>query len=237
MSSSPAPPGPPEARDAASSGGDASQFVMFHVQDEKFAVPLEEVQEIIRMPDVVRVPMSPPAMEGLANLRGTVLPVINLREVFRFPTALHDDATRVVVLDQGRPVGLIVDRMANVTSVEAGPDRIRRHHQRHRGDRSADRHDQGHGRQVHGADPRCRPRGPPRVHRLRRPRRAPPRMPARRWRRRGAMPAPPRSTRTSWSASRSPARNTPSRSARCRRSCNCPTGSPRCRRRPAMCWA
>ncbi len=114
--------GPAGGRDAASSGGNASQFVMFHVQDEKFAVKLEEVQEIIRMPDVVRVPMSPPAMEGLANLRGTVLPVINLREVFRFPTALHDDATRVVVLDQGRPVGLIVDRMANVTSVDA--DRI-----------------------------------------------------------------------------------------------------------------
>ena len=74
------------------------------------------------MPDVVRVPMSPPALEGLANLRGTVLPVISLRQVFRFPVALHDDATRVVVLDQGRPVGLIVDRMANVTSVEA--DRI-----------------------------------------------------------------------------------------------------------------
>ena len=102
--------------------GDASQFVMFHVQDEKFAVPLAEVQEIIRMPEVVRVPMSPPALEGLANLRGTVLPVISLREVFRFPVALHDDATRVVVLDQGRPVGLIVDRMANVASVEA--DRI-----------------------------------------------------------------------------------------------------------------
>ncbi len=114
--------GPAGGRDDAASGGDASQFVMFHVQDEKFAVKLEDVQEIIRMPDVVRVPMSPPAMEGLANLRGTVLPVINLREVFRFPVALHDDATRVVVLDQGRPVGLIVDRMANVTSVEA--DRI-----------------------------------------------------------------------------------------------------------------
>jgi purine-binding chemotaxis protein CheW len=114
--------GPAAGRDAAAAGGDASQFVMFHVQDEKFAVKLAEVQEIIRMPDVVRVPMSPPALEGLANLRGTVLPVISLREVFRFPPALHDDATRVVVLDQGRPAGLIVDRMANVTSVEA--DRI-----------------------------------------------------------------------------------------------------------------
>jgi len=109
-------------RGVAAAGADASQFVMFHIQDEKFALPLAEVQEIIRMPDVVRMPMSPPALEGLANLRGTVLPVISLRQVFRFPVALHDDATRVVVLDQGRPIGLIVDRMANVTSVEA--DRI-----------------------------------------------------------------------------------------------------------------
>jgi purine-binding chemotaxis protein CheW len=107
--------------DAASQGG-ARQFVIFHVQDELFAVTLGEVQEIIRMPDVVRVPMSPPALEGLANLRGTVLPVISLRAAFHFPMELHDDATRVVVLDQGRPVGLVVDRMANVISVEA--DRI-----------------------------------------------------------------------------------------------------------------
>jgi purine-binding chemotaxis protein CheW len=99
---------------------DARQFVIFHVKDEMFAVPLAEVQEIIRMPDVVRMPMSPAALEGLANLRGTVLPVINLRSVFGFEQVSHDDATRVVVLDQGRPVGLVVDRMANVVTVEAG---------------------------------------------------------------------------------------------------------------------
>ena len=79
---------PPTAATAAGSGsetaGDARQFVIFHVKDEMFAVPLAEVQEIIRMPDVVRMPMSPAALEGLANLRGTVLPVINLRSVFGF---------------------------------------------------------------------------------------------------------------------------------------------------------
>jgi purine-binding chemotaxis protein CheW len=110
--------GPP---DEGSQGG-SHQFVIFHVQDELFAVTLAEVQEIIRMPDVVRVPMSPPALEGLANLRGTVLPIISLRQAFHFPMELHDDATRVVVLDQGRPVGLVVDRMSNVISIE--PDRI-----------------------------------------------------------------------------------------------------------------
>ena len=61
---------------------DARQYVIFHVADEMFAVPLAEVQEIIRMPEVVHVPMSPTALEGLANLRGTVLPVIRLRQIF-----------------------------------------------------------------------------------------------------------------------------------------------------------
>ncbi|HLN25108.1 MAG TPA: chemotaxis protein CheW, partial [Patescibacteria group bacterium] len=98
--------------------GDARQFVIFHVAEEMFAVPLSEVQEIIRMPDVVHVPMSPGALEGLANLRGTVLPVIRLRRIFGISDVEHDDATRVVVLDQGRPVGLVVDRVANVVTVE-----------------------------------------------------------------------------------------------------------------------
>ena len=99
--------------------GDVRQFVIFHVKDEMFAVPLAEVREIIRMPEVVRMPLSPRALEGLANLRGAVLPVINLRSIFNFEQLDHDDATRVVVLDQGRPIGLVVDRMANVVSVEA----------------------------------------------------------------------------------------------------------------------
>lgn len=102
--------------------GDARQFVIFHVADEMFAVPLAEVQEIIRMPEVVHVPMSPEALEGLANLRGTVLPVIRLRQIFGMELVEHDDATRVVILDQGRPVGLVVDRVANVVTVEK--DRI-----------------------------------------------------------------------------------------------------------------
>lgn len=98
--------------------GTARQFVIFHVANEMFAVPLAEVQEIIRMPEVVHVPMSPAALEGLANLRGTVLPVIRLRQIFGMEPVEHDDSTRVVILDQGRPVGLVVDRVANVVTVE-----------------------------------------------------------------------------------------------------------------------
>ncbi|MDR3517433.1 MAG: chemotaxis protein CheW [Azospirillaceae bacterium] len=109
------------AADTASAG-DSRQFVIFHVAEEMFAVPLAEVQEIIRMPEVVKVPLSPGALEGLANLRGTMLPVIRLRQIFGMSAVEHDDSTRVVILDQGRPVGLVVDRVANVVTVET--DRI-----------------------------------------------------------------------------------------------------------------
>jgi len=100
--------------EAAASGG---QFVTFHIEDGLFAVPLTEVQEIIRMPDIVSVPLSPAALEGLANLRGTVMAVTSLRRIFAYPDLDHDDATRVVVLNQVVPAGLVVDRMAAVVSV------------------------------------------------------------------------------------------------------------------------
>jgi purine-binding chemotaxis protein CheW len=107
------------AQQSAQASDEARQFVIFHIESEMFAVSLSEVQEIIRLPEVVRVPFSPISLEGLANLRGNVLPVLNLRRAFQFPQAMYDDSTRVVVLDHGRPIGLIVDRMANVVTVEA----------------------------------------------------------------------------------------------------------------------
>jgi purine-binding chemotaxis protein CheW len=111
---------PPPA--ALASLSDARQYVTFHIDDGTFAVPLAEVQEIIRMPNLVQVPLSPASLEGLANLRGTVMSITSLRRIFRYPDLAHDDATRVVVINQGVPVGLVVDRMAAVVS--ADPDQL-----------------------------------------------------------------------------------------------------------------
>ncbi len=119
MTKIPAGDASPAVDDAATrERGDLCQFVIFHSAGEMFAVPLEQVKEIIRVPDVVRMPLSPPALMGLANLRGTVLPVLDLRHLFGLPPVLADDASRVVVLDHGHPVGLMVDRVANVVTVD-----------------------------------------------------------------------------------------------------------------------
>jgi purine-binding chemotaxis protein CheW len=97
----------------------ARQFVTFRMEKETFAVPLVEVQEIIRLPAIVDVPRSAPHLKGLANLRGSVLPVISLRRVFGMSETKSDDSTRVVVMNAGSPIGFIVDRMERVIAAEA----------------------------------------------------------------------------------------------------------------------
>jgi len=95
------------------------QYVTFMAGDEVFAADMSPVKEIIRVPEVVRVPLAPSALEGLANLRGKVLPIISLRRLFGFPELEHDDSTRALVVDVGQPVGFVVDRVSSVVGVEA----------------------------------------------------------------------------------------------------------------------
>ena len=114
---------PEAAEDAGVSVVDAAaptagQFVIFFVSGETFAVALSEVKEIIRMPAIVRLPLSPSSLEGLANLRGRVLPIVSTRRLFGMDDVEHDDATRIVILDQGQPLGIVVDRVASVVTAE-----------------------------------------------------------------------------------------------------------------------
>jgi purine-binding chemotaxis protein CheW len=95
------------------------QFVVFIAGEEVFAADMAPVKEIIRVPDVVRVPLAPAALEGLANLRGKVLPIISLRRLFGFPELAHDDSTRALVVDVGQPLGFVVDRVSSVVGVDA----------------------------------------------------------------------------------------------------------------------
>ncbi|SKA31536.1 chemotaxis protein CheW [Consotaella salsifontis] len=105
------------------------EFVTFFIKAETFAVPLRQVKEIIRMPALMNLPLAPRSLQGITNLRGAVLPVLNLRRAFGIEDVGSDDATRVVVLDIGRPVGIVVDRMSAVETVDPtlieGTERIR----------------------------------------------------------------------------------------------------------------
>jgi len=113
-------PGARNEETVAATHQGTQQFVTFMAGDEVFAADMSPVKEIIRVPDVVRVPLAPRSLEGLANLRGRVLPIISLRRLFGFEELAHDDATRALVIDVGQPLGFVVDRVSSVVGVDAG---------------------------------------------------------------------------------------------------------------------
>ena len=91
------------------------QFVTCRIGQEEFALDILSVQEINRMVDVTRVPKAPPYVEGVINLRGRIVPVIDLRRRFGFPQADRTAQSRIVVVTVlGRTVGLIVDSVTEV---------------------------------------------------------------------------------------------------------------------------
>lgn len=95
------------------------QLVSFVVGAEEFAVPILSVQEINRMLPITRVPQSPEFVEGVINLRGRIIPVIDLRKRFGLSTTDHSSASRIIVVEvEGRVIGFVVDRVHEVLRIE-----------------------------------------------------------------------------------------------------------------------
>lgn len=95
------------------------ELVVFQVGTEQFAFRLMNVREIVRVNGLRTIPNAPGHVAGLSSLRGSVLPVIDLRKCFHMPIREYDDDTRMIVADiHGRQVGMITDRILEVASIE-----------------------------------------------------------------------------------------------------------------------
>jgi purine-binding chemotaxis protein CheW len=96
------------------------QLVTFEVGSEQFAIDILSVQEINRMMQITRVPQSPDCLEGVINLRGRIIPVVDLRKRFGLAKSDHNTDSRIVVVEvTGRVIGFIVDRVNEVLRVDA----------------------------------------------------------------------------------------------------------------------
>jgi purine-binding chemotaxis protein CheW len=94
------------------------QLVTFHVDEEEFGVGILEVREINRMMEITRVPHAPGFVEGVINLRGQVIPVVDLRKRFGLGEVERDKNTRIVVVELGETVvGFLVDSVSEVLRV------------------------------------------------------------------------------------------------------------------------
>ncbi len=94
------------------------QLVTFNLGNEEFGLRITDVQEINRLAQITQLPKSPPFVEGVTNLRGDVVPVIDLRKRFNMPPVERDDRTRIIITDiGGRKTGLIVDKVNEVMRI------------------------------------------------------------------------------------------------------------------------
>ena len=97
---------------------DILQLVSFNVGNEEFGVDILKVQEINRIMEITEVPNSPHYIEGVVNLRGRVIPVINLRAKLGMPSIEYDNNTRIIVVElNGNIVGFIVDKVSEVLRI------------------------------------------------------------------------------------------------------------------------
>jgi purine-binding chemotaxis protein CheW len=107
---------------------EAGQFLTFTLGDEEYGIDILKVQEIKGYSAVTRIPRAPAYVKGMINLRGTIVPVIDLRNKFGLEAKACDQFTVIiVVLVRGRTLGMIVDTVSDVlniarTDVQAPPD-------------------------------------------------------------------------------------------------------------------
>ncbi len=106
------------------------QMVAFKLKAEEFAVDIHQVREVLKMTQVTPLPQSAHYIEGVINLRGEVIPVVDLRKRFELSEEKRNEQTRIIIVEiTGNDVGLIVDSVTEVlrfsaTAIQAPPTRI-----------------------------------------------------------------------------------------------------------------
>lgn len=97
---------------------DEQQLVVFDLSSEAYGVDIGAVREIIRLQDITKVPRTPEFVEGVINLRGKVIPVVDLRKRFGLPVEEESKENRIVVVDIGaQDIGVVVDAVTEVLRI------------------------------------------------------------------------------------------------------------------------
>jgi len=110
----------------AKTGGDPTtrEFLAFTLGREEYGIDILKVQEIRGYDSVTRIANAPEFIKGVVNLRGTIVPIVDMRIKFNLGTPVYDQFTVVIILNiAGRVVGMVVDSVSDVTTLS--PEQIR----------------------------------------------------------------------------------------------------------------
>ena len=95
------------------------KYLTFSLAGEEYGLEILKVREIIGIMDITAVPQMPPHVKGVVNLRGKVIPVVDLRLKFGMESAEYTEATCIIEVDVGTLVGIIVDTVQEVLDIES----------------------------------------------------------------------------------------------------------------------
>ena len=93
--------------DSVAQKNNSSQFVGFQIAEQEYAFRIEQIQEIVILDQVTKTPQVPEYVEGVSNLRGTIIPIINLRMLFGLEPKAADSESRTIVDSSGKPVKVV----------------------------------------------------------------------------------------------------------------------------------
>lgn len=99
---------------------DEEQMVTFSINHEEYGIQIMQVQEINRISEITHIPRAPHFIDGMTNLRGNVIPVVNVRQLFGLEEKPVDDRTRIIIVDiNGSRTGLRVDQVNEVLRISS----------------------------------------------------------------------------------------------------------------------
>lgn len=109
---------------ASTAHAESAEFLTFTLGDEEYGVDILKVQEIRGYDTVTRIPDTPAFIKGVINLRGTIVPVVDMRLKFNLGKAEYNEFTVMIILNVGkRVVGIVVDSVSDVLALT--PEQIR----------------------------------------------------------------------------------------------------------------
>jgi len=107
-------------KDRVDARGELRQFISFSVGDEEYGLELLRVKEVIRVREITWLPKAPSFVKGIINLRGDVIPIIDLRDKFGLVAKEATAMTRVIVVEvEGKLMGMVVDSASQVVRIPA----------------------------------------------------------------------------------------------------------------------
>jgi len=93
------------------------EVLTFFLEEEPYGIDVRNIVEIVEKLEPVKVPLSPPYVEGIANLRGEIVPIVNLKKRFGAKKS-GGQSIVVIILHKGEKVGIMIDRISGIQNVQ-----------------------------------------------------------------------------------------------------------------------